>query len=256
MSTESRLESMLASLGDSIEWPEPSPHLSTRVKARIESDQPTASGRRVWPRPAIAAVAVLLVTLVFVFSPAARQAAADWLGAAGIRIGLTTDQTPTTGAELDLGEVTPLDEVGDAVDFQLRAPSGEFPGVPDAVYLHDNGQVTMVWDGTSNLPAAGDTGIGLLLTQYSAAGGQLAQKSIGPETGVQRLTVEGQPALWIEGAIHTFTLLDQAGNPIEETTRLAANVLLWEINGVNHRLETTGDLQNCLAVVETLEPLP
>jgi hypothetical protein len=62
--------------------------------------------------------------------------------------------------------------------------------------------------------------------------------------------------LWIEGAIHTFTLLDQAGNPIEETTRLAANVLLWEINGVNHRLETTGDLQNSLAVVETLEPLP
>jgi hypothetical protein len=62
--------------------------------------------------------------------------------------------------------------------------------------------------------------------------------------------------LWIEGAIHTFTLLDQAGNPIEETTRLAANVLLWEMNGVNHRLETTGDLQSSLAIVETLEPLP
>jgi hypothetical protein len=226
------------------------------VKARIESDQPTASGRRVWRRPAIATVTALLVTLVFVFSPTARQAAADWLGAAGIRIGITADRAPTTGAELDLGEVTPQEEVGDAVDFQLRAPSGEFPGVPDAVYLSDNGQVTMVWDGTPSLPAAGDTGIGLLLTQYSAAGGQLAQKSIGPETGVQRLTVEGQPALWIEGATHTFTLLNQAGDPIEETTRLAANVLIWEINGVNHRLETTGDLQNSLAIVETLKPLP
>jgi hypothetical protein len=113
--------------------------------------------------------------LVFVFSPTARQAAADWLGAAGIRIGITADRAPTTGAELDLGEVTPLDEVGDAVDFQLRAPRGEFPGVPDAVYLSDDGQVTVVWDGTPNLPAASDTGIGLLLTQYSAAGGQLAQ---------------------------------------------------------------------------------
>lgn len=247
---------MLASLGDSIEWPAPSPHLSTRVKARIESDQPTASGRRVWRRPAVAAVAVLLVTLVFVFSPAARQAAADWLGAAGIRIGHTTDQTPTTGAALELGELIPLDEVGDAVDFQLRIPGGATPGMPDAVSLSDNGQVTMVWDGTPTLPAAGDTGIGLLLTQYTAAGGQFAEKSIGSEIGVQRLTVEGQPALWIEGATHTFTLLDQAENPIEETTRLAANVLLWEINGVNHRLETTGDLQSALAIVETLEPLP
>lgn len=45
------------------------------------------------------------------------------------------------------------------------------------------------------------------------------------------------------------------GTPIEETTRLAANVLLWEANGVNHRLETTGNLQSSLTLVETLEPL-
>lgn len=256
MNTESRLETILTSLGDSIEWPTPSPHLSTRVMARIESEQPTAASRGIWRRSAIATVAVLLVTLVFVLSPAARQAAADWLGAAGIRIGLTSDQTPTTGAELDLGELIRLDEVGDAVDFQLRVPGGENPGAPNAVYLSDNGQVTMVWGGTSTLPAAGDTGIGLLLTQYSAAGGQIAEKSIGPDTGVHRLTVEGQPALWVEGGAHTFTLLDQDGNPIEDTTRLAANVLLWEANGVNLRLETTGDLQNSLAIVESLEPLP
>lgn len=256
MNTESRLESMLISLGDSIEWPTPSPQLSTRVLARIESDQPTAASRGFRRRPAIAAVAVLLVTLVFVFSPAARQAAADWLGAAGIRIGLTSDQAPTTGAALDLGELIQLDEVGDAVDFQVRVPGGENPGTPNAVYLSDDGQVTMVWGGTPTLPAAGDTGIGLLFTQNTMGGGQIAEKSIGPDTGVQRLTVEGQPALWVEGATHTFTLLDKDGNPIEETTRLAANVLLWETNGVNHRLETTGDLQSSLAIVETLEPLP
>jgi len=255
MNTESRLETMLTSLGDSIEWPTPSPHLSTRVMARIESDQPTVAIPGFWRRPAIATVAVLLVTVVFVFSPAARQAAADWLGAAGIRIGITSDQTPTTGSDLDLGELIQLDEVGDAVDFQLRVPGGENPGTPNVVYLSNNGQVTMVWDGTPTLPAAGDTGISLLLTQDTKAGGQIAEKSIGPETGVQRLTVEGQPALWIEGATHTFTLLDQDGNPIEETTRLAANVLLWKTNGINHRLETTGNLKNSLAIVKTLEPL-
>ena len=51
-------------------------------------------------------------------------------------------------------------------------------------------------------------------------------------------------------AAHTFTLLDAAGNPVEETTRLAANVLLWEGNGLNHRLETTGDLPSSLGIVE------
>ncbi|MGF1617951.1 MAG: hypothetical protein ACFCU2_09140 [Acidimicrobiia bacterium] len=255
MNPESRLETILASLGDSIDWPKPSPHLSTQVLARMESDQPTSASRGFWRRRAIAAVAVLLVSLVFVFSPTARQAAADWLGAAGIRIGITSEQPPTTGADLDLGELIPLDEAGESVDFQLRIPGGDDLGVPDAVYLADNGQLTMVWAGTPSLPAAGNTGIGLLLTQ-SPSGGQIAEKSIGPDTSVQRLSVEGQPALWVEGATHTFTLLDRDGNPIEETTRLAANVLLWEAYGVNHRLETTGDLQNSLAIVETLGPLP
>ena len=257
MNKESRLESMLTSLGDSIDWPTPSPHLSTRVKARIESEQPTVAGRGVWRRPAIATTAVLVVTLVFVFSPSARQAVADLLGAAGIRIGVTSEEAPASGAELKLGEHVQLDEVEEGVEFRLRVPGGQDPGMPDAVYLSDSGQVTMVWVGTSSLPAAGDTGIGLLLTQYAGTGDQeVAEKSIGPETGVQRLTVEGQPALWIEGAAHTFTLLDTEGNPIQETTRLAANVLLWEADGVNHRLETTYDLQSVLTIVDTLEPAP
>lgn len=257
MTKKTQLESMLTSLGDSIDWPTPSPHLATRVIARIEAEQPTAAGRALWRRPTIATIAFVVVTLVFVVSPSARQAVADLLGAAGIRIGVTSEEAPASGAELELGELVQLDEVADSVDFQLRVPGGEAPGVPDAVYLSDRGHVTVVWDGTPSLPAAGDTGIGLLLTQYAGNSDQeIAEKSIGPETGVQRLTVEGQPALWIEGAAHTFTLLDTEGNPIQETTRLAANVLLWEANGVNHRLETTGDLQSALAIVDVLEPVP
>jgi hypothetical protein len=256
MSKDSRIEAKLTSLGDSIDWPTPSPHLTRRVMARIES-QPTAAGRRGWRRTAIAAAAVLVVTVVMVLSPSAREAVADLLSAAGIRIGVTSDEAPTTGADLNLGELGQLDEVQDNVDLDLRTPGGEDPGPPDAVYLSDSGQVTMVWAGTPTLPAAGDTDIGLLLTQYEANGGQeVAEKSIGPETEVQRLTVEGQPALWIEGAAHTFTLSDTEGNPIEETTRLAANVLLWDANGVSHRLETTGDLQSALAIVDKLEPPP
>lgn len=256
MSKDSRIEAKLTSLGDSINWPTPSPQLSSRVMARIESETAEVR-RRGWRRTAIATAAVLAVTVVMVLSPSAREAVADLLSAAGIRIGFTSDEAPATAADLNLGEPVQVDEIQDNVDFGLRMPGGEDPGPPDAVYLSDRGQVTMVWAGTPTLPAAGDTDIGLLLTQYKANGGQeVAEKSIGPETGVQRLTVEGQPALWIEGAAHTFTLSDTEGNPIEETTRLAANVLLWDTNGVSHRLETTGDLQSALGIVDALRPLP
>lgn len=252
-----RVESILTSLGDSIDWPTPSPHLPTRVTARIESDQPTTSRSGIWSRPAIATVAVLVVALVFVFSPTARQAVADLLGAAGVRIGNTSAPAPTTGAALDLGEPVQLDEIEDVVGFQVRVPDRGGLGPPDGVFLSDTGQLTMVWAGTASLPAAGDTGIGLLLTQSAGDGRpEFAEKSIGPDTEMETLIVEGQPAIWIEGASHTFTLLDQDGNPIQETTRLAANVLLWETGGVNHRLETTDSLQSSLAVVHTLEPRP
>ncbi len=256
MTDRSRLESMLSSLADSIDWPSPSPHLPTRVVAHIESlRRPTR--RSGWRRLAMAMAAVIAVTGVMVVSPSARQAVADLFGVAGIRIGLNPDLAPTAGADLNLGEPIRLADIGQVVDFDVRSPTGGDLGPPDGVYLSEDGQVTMVWAGSQTLPAAGDTDVSLLLTQRKAYGlTDFAEKTIGPETEVQALHVEGHPALWIEGAPHTLTLLDAAGNPVKETTRLAANVLLWEAHGVNHRLETTGDLQSALAIVETLETLP
>lgn len=256
MTQVSRLESMLSSLGDSIDWPTPSPHLSTRVVARIESESRTArhSG---WRRLAIATAAVVVVTGLMVFSPSVRQAVADLFSAAGIRIGITSDPAPTAGADLDLGEPIDLDDIGQVVEFSVRIPTGDDPGPPDGVYLTDDGQITLVWSGSQRLPAADDTDVALLLAQRRAYDLQdFAEKAIGAETEVRSLSVEEHPALWIEGAPHTLTLLDADGTRVEETTRLAANVLLWEAYGVNHRLETTGDLQSALAIVEKLEPLP
>lgn len=254
MSKEPQFESKLTSMGDYIDWPTPSPHLTQRVVARIESEMVEVR-RRGWRRTAIAGAAVLMVTIMMALPPSAREAVADLLGAAGIRIGFTADPTPATREDLNLGEPIPIDDLPEVVDFDVRIPGGEDPGPPDALYLSDSGQVTMVWAGSRILPAAGDTGIGLILTQYKAHRGlEVGEKAIGPETEVQSLTVEGHPALWIEGAAHTFTLSDTEGNPIEETTRLAANVLLWQAHGVNHRLEITSDLQSALAIVEKLEP--
>jgi hypothetical protein len=191
-----------------------------------------------------------------VFSPGAREAVAELFAAAGIRVTVTADPAPSAGADLDLGDPIHLVEVAQAVNFVVRVPTGANIGAPDGVYLSDDGEVTMVWAHGQTLPAAGDTDVGLLLAQRQIdAPRHIGDKALGPGTEFQILEVEGHAALWIEGTPHTLTFLDSDDQPVEETTRLAANVLLWEANGVNHRLETTGDLESALAIVETLEAM-
>jgi hypothetical protein len=255
MSGRPRLETTLVNLGRSIAWPTSSPHLAEQVSARIESEPIPAVAHR--PRRlALALAALLVVTLVFVVSPSARQAVADLFGAAGIRIGLTSETTPATGAGFDLGEPISVDSLRGTVDFQVRMPVGDEPGAPDGIYLGPDGRVTMVWAGSPTLPSAGDTGIGLLLAQYQAMGDvSVGEKTLGAESRLEELTVEGRPAVWVEGAEHVLTWLDAEGNPMVDASRLAANVLLWESRGVNHRLETTGDLESALGIVSELEPV-
>jgi len=255
MIDSSRLEPRVSALVDAIDWPTPSPELSARVIAAIESPS-TRRGSQQWRRTAIAIATVVVVTGVMVFSPSTREAVADLFDAAGIRIGLTTDPAPTIGAVLDLGDPIQFDDVEQVVDFEVRAPTDEELGPPDGVYLGDHGEVTMVWTQRQALPAAGDTDVGLLLAQRQVDSPRhIGDKAIGQGTEVRVLEVEGHAAVWIEGTPHTLTFLDSDENPVEETTRLAANVLLWEANGVNHRLETRGDLESALAIVETLEAL-
>ena len=250
------LESMLTSLADSIDWPPPSPDLAEQVRATIEAT-PAPSAPAWRRRLAVGLAIAVVVSGIVILTPAARQAVADLLGAAGIRIEFGAEEATGVGAGLELGSPSDLDHVGSAVDFEVRAPAGDPPGPPDAVYLTGDGQVSMAWVGTEPLPAAAGTDVALLFGQRAAYGLQdFGEKIVGSSTVVVRLDVEGQPAFWIEGAPHTLTLLDRQGNPVEETARLAANVLLWESGGVNHRLETTGDLAGALAFVDQLEALP
>lgn len=246
-------EQVLRASAGSVDWPEPSPGLPVRVTAQIEAQ--TGIIRPVWRRLATAAAIVVVLVGVLALSPTARQAAADLFSEAGIRIGFISEPSPATGAALELGEEVELGGIGESVDFVVSVPAGEGPGAPDAVYLRD-GRISMVWSGTPNLPAAGGSDIGLLLAQSQSNNGpDLASKTLGSETSVRNTVVAGVPAVWIEGAPHTFTLLDAEGNPIPVTTRLAANVLLWAAGGVDYRLETTSDLAAARAIAESLRPL-
>lgn len=244
MTTRSDLELALEKGAELVVWPTPSSDLVNSVLSSLTGRRP----RRTSWRLVLVPVFVLLV-LVFVVSTDARQAVADLFTTAGVRIGWL-DESPTPGGSLELGQEIGIgDLTGEPMQIVRDGP-------PDAVYRDLDGSVHFVWEGAEQLPASADRHISMLLTQRVGVGGSLyATKSVDAETIVTEVAMgSGLTGLWIEGAPHYFTLLDLDGMPYTDTSRLAANVLLWEAKGLSFRLETTGDLASALDLVSRLEP--
>lgn len=185
----------------------------------------------------LAAVAVLVLVIGLV--PGTRRAVADLFREAGVKIGFIAETPSIDPGSLDLGDVIEMDDVVDRVGFEPLVPAELGP--PDHVFLNTDLHVSMVWEDDV-----------VVLTQ-TIANGDYAQKGVGPGTEITAVEIDGQHALWLEGAQHTFTLLDPGGVPIEETTRLAHNVLLWSDDGIDFRLELTDDLNRALEIAESLE---
>jgi len=227
-----RLERVLASLPDAVDWPEPSEHLATRVVSRIDSEmRPRGVRMRRWVWAAVGSL-VILVALI----PGTRQAVADLFQEAGVRIGFVQQTPSDLGRDLRLGDPMTLSEAASLVEFELGFP--ELLGPPEETYF-DADTISMVWEGP------------ILLTQR-AISTSFGEKLIAPDTSVTDVQLAGGPALWIEGAEHSFTYLDEQGNRIEESARLAGNTLLWQRGGVDHRLELADGLDRALAIAESI----
>ena len=68
---------------------------------------------------------------------------------------------------------------------------------------------------------------------------------------VRRLTVNGQPGVWVEGP-QELIYVPQAGEPQVEEPRLSGNSLIWEQDGVAVRIETTHGLAQALEVAKSM----
>ncbi len=71
-------------------------------------------------------------------------------------------------------------------------------------------------------------------------------------TRVEMVSVEGARGFYLGGSPHLVLLLDESGNVIEESVRLARNVLVWEANGVAYRLEGDFTRDEALALAGSL----
>jgi hypothetical protein len=221
------LDVALRELGRHVEFP-PTPDLASALRGRLERP-------RLWRRPVAIALAVLVVAVGAVLAvPPARTAVLDWLGLRGVSITRVDELPPTPAVErLDLGrKVTP-----EQAPRWLVVPDDE----PDSIYV-GNGRVSLLW-GTPDR-------VRLLLTELR--GEAAIEKAIQTSTRVERVTVNGQPGVWIEEP-HVVFFEDLRGRIRESTGRLAGKTLLWQHGLVTMRLEGDLSKEEALRIARTAD---
>jgi hypothetical protein len=231
---EATLEQELRALGPLVEFPA-TPDLATAVRRRL-TEEP-ARRQLPWRRTLVLAFALLAVTVGALMAvPQSRTAILEWLGIRGVEIERVPTQ-PTAPAEpidLGLGERVTLGEARARADFDVLRPGVEGLAEPDEVYVSARGAVAFVYRDDEG-------GVATLLTQFRGfVERDLIHKSAGPETTIEAVRIDDAPGWWIAGEPHEFVYLDETGEPVFETLRLAGNTLLWTRGDVSFRLE--GDL--------------
>lgn len=225
------LEQQLSALADAVEWPA-TPTLRLRT---------TAARPRFQSRWALAAVAVLVIIATLLAYTPTRNAIAGWVNLhTSLKRTTIPPPTPsplpsgTLGSNLGLGTPTTLAEAQTAVGWQILIPAQL--GAPDAVYLQMppdgpiQGEVTLVY----RQPA----GAFVLVTEARGSVNEdFFGKTVGPDTTVQDLTIDGHTAWWFSGKPHIFVFLDSNNEPRYDTLRLATNTLVIDEEGTIVRIE-------------------
>jgi hypothetical protein len=265
------LERTLTQLGRELEYP-PTPDLAAAVAGRLRAGGAAAPAeerprvrRRLLLAPGglrralvLALVAMLLLAGTVVAAvPSVRGAVLEFFGLQGATVERTTTlPAPPAERPLALGRRTSLAAASDRLAFVPLVPSD--PGEPDAVYTSGatrGGELSLAYRPGPGLPPASTTRVGLLVTEFRGDfHPDFVGKLAGPDTRVERLRVDGRPAIWIEGAQHFFFYRDEHGNIVERELRLAQNVLLIEYGRVLVRLEGAFDRQRAIAIARSLRP--
>ena len=234
------LERALVALGRDLDVPE-APDVVAVVRARLERPgRMPRRRRRLALAIALALLALLGATLAV---PEARSALLRVLHIGGERIERVEELPEIApgppGVGLELGEVVTLEEARRRATFDLRELRNE--PEPDRVFLGPRGTVWFQW-GTPER-------VRLLVAQTPLLrldNTFLLKKLVGSGTSVEPVSIRGEPGYFLSGAPHFVVLLDELGNPIEETVWLGRNVLVWEDDGLAIRLE--GDFTKARAL--------
>ena len=253
-----QLESALVQLGGELVWPA-TPDVAPAVRRRL-AEHPTR-GLRLPARRTLGLIfAVLAVAVGAAMAvPPARTAVLDFLGLRGAtveRVETLPRARASAARALELGRATSLAEAAKEASFEILAPQDL--GDPDGVFYDNSvpgGRVSLVYAPQEGLPRSRFTGVGLLVTEFRGdLSPELVGKVLEGSTTAERVTVDGDPGLWMGGP-HVFFYRDSRGLIAEETTRLAGNTLLLQRGNVLVRFEGSSGLtqERALELAGSLE---
>lgn len=251
------LERSLRLLGEALAFPE-APDVSEAVQRRLADARPER--RRPRRRTLVLAFAVLALAIAAAMAvPPARTAILEFFGLRGATVQRveTLPPVPDPAPGLFLGDALPLEDGRPWV----KSPDVLVPealGKPDAAYAaqEDYGlRLTLVYRPGNGVPRSQYTGVGILVTEFDGAiDTRYLDKMVQGGTSVERLTVDGNRALWLEGGPHFVVFRTADGNIGEDVGRLAGNTLLVENGTMLVRIEGEIDREQAIEIAESLEP--
>jgi hypothetical protein len=133
--------------------------------------------------------------------------------------------TPSNEPSLrPLGAQVTLERARQLATFEVLTPA-EVPRRVHYSALIEGGALTLVYPD-------------LMITEYQGSvDPAFIGKLVTSRTRVDRFELHGHPAVWMDGAPHVMYVRDRDGRAIQETLRLAGNVLLVERGGLLIRIE-------------------
>ena len=248
--TDERLEAALATLRVDLAFPA-APAFGQAVTARLTSERaagapPRLPSRALWSRRRV----LVLVTIGLLAALALAAAARLAIGTIDIRIQTGVTPPPSLApVEPDvLGDPLSAGEAVALAGFEPALPPGP---PPDEVYVVDSpfGDPGLIyaWRPSAAYPVLPGTEWGLVLIAFQGDD-ETVVKTVQRFDDVHDASVNGERASWIP-VPHVLEIETDRGF---ETFSVGGNVLIWEVNGVTFRLETSLDRASAIALAESM----
>ena len=247
--TTEQVASALTVLSSELAYPA-TPSMRSAVTARLENER-AAGARPAFPRRALWSRRRVLVLATIGLLAALALAAAARFAIGGIEIRVQPGVTPSASlppVEPDaLGDPVPAEEAFALAGFEPSVPSGP---APDEVYVVDSPfgdpGLVLAWRPSATYPALPGTDWGLVLLAFQGDDETII-KSVQAFEDVHPARVDGTPGAWIP-VPHVLEIDTERGF---QTFSVRGNVLIWEVDDVTYRLETSLDRAQARALAES-----
>ena len=248
--TNEQVAAALAALGPELDYPS-TPSLRNAVLARLETERATGARpllprRALWSRRRVLVLATVGLLAALALAAAARFA----IGSIEIRVqpGVTPSASLPPVMPDALGDPVPIEEATALAGFEAALPSGP---PPDEAYVIDSlfGDPALLyaWRPSSTYPALPGTDWGLVLMAFQGDQ-ETVVKTVQAFEDVHAASVHGAPASWIP-VPHLLEIETERGS---RTFSVRGNVLIWQVDDVTYRLETSLDKASAIALAESV----